>query len=426
VPFEGESEPPPKSKVGLYIGIGVVAAVVFAIIAVVVESRLERTKAEDLQRQEELARKVTEQRLRDAEEAAKIQAEASRKEMEIAILNAKKEAEAETRRSIQQQEELERAARAPGSLLVTTVPEGASVSIDNGPLLTTPVRAEGLAIGTHRVHIFLSGHDPVDLTAEIRAGKTTDLGAVPLSSIYGSMAVTSTPDNLEFTVRAVNNIMGKPVASGTTPGTIPSLAYGDYLVTFHRPGCRDHNENVTVERGTRATVNTVYQNGSLELASDPSGANVTRDGSFIGTTPLTLHDLTPKTASFQLDLPGYDPTPVSVEILEGQTVKFEAKVLRKDRIFSAKELKTPPTRTEGANPTLSASQREVGGSVLLSFVVRRNGSVSDVTVESTTDDDIARRCKNTVETWRYRPGTAPDDRVVDARVEVSFKFPPNS
>jgi len=62
----------------------------------------------------------------------------------------------------------------------------------------------------------------------------------------------------------------------------------------------------------------------------------------------------------------------------------------------------------------------------LSFVVRRNGSVSDVTVESTTDDDIARRCKNTVETWRYRPGTAPDDRVVDARVEVSFKFPPNS
>jgi hypothetical protein len=44
----------------------------------------------------------------------------------------------------------------------------------------------------------------------------------------------------------------------------------------------------------------------------------------LGTTPLSLHDLTPKKALFELTLPGYDPTPVSCEIPEGQTLKVEA------------------------------------------------------------------------------------------------------
>ena len=415
---------PPRSKVGFYIGVGVAAAVVFAAIAVVVESRLERIKATDLQQQEELARKVTEQRLREAEEAAKAQAEASRKEMEAAILQAKREAEEDTKHSIQVQEEQQRLAHLPGSLLVTTVPEGASVSIDNGPLLTTPVRAEGLVIGAHKVHIFLAGHDSADLTAEIRPGKTTDLGSVPLASIYGGMDITSSPDNLEYTVRAVNNIMSRPIASGTTPGIVTQLPFGDYLVTFHRPGCRDHNESVTVERGSRANVTTAYQDGSLELSSDPSGASVSKDGSFLGTTPLVMHNLTPKMASFELDLPGYDPTPVSVEIPEGQTLKYEAQVLRKDRIFTLKEVKNRPVRLDGATPQLSADQKVIGGTVLLSFVVRRNGSVSDVEVVHTSDDDIARRCKNTVQGWHYKPGTAADDRTVDTQVEESLKFVP--
>jgi len=67
-------------------------------------------------------------------------------------------------------------------------------------------------------------------------------------------------------------------------------------------------------------VDTKYLDGSLELTSDPSGASVSKDGTFLGTTPLVLHDLTPKLASFDLALPGYDSTPISCEIPEGQTL----------------------------------------------------------------------------------------------------------
>ena len=150
---------------------------------------------------------------------------------------------------------------------------------------------------------------------------------------------------------------------------MPQLPFGEYLVTFHRPGCRDHNESITVQRGSRVNVTTAYQDGSLELSSDPSGAAVSKDGSFLGTTPLVLHDLTPKVASFELNLPGYDPTPVSVEIPEGQTLKYEAQVLRKDRIFTLKELKNPPVRTEGGSPQLSAEQKDNNAAIAAGIAV---------------------------------------------------------
>ena len=66
----------------------------------------------------------------------------------------------------------------------------------------------------------------------------------------------------------------------------------------------------------------------------------------LGSTPLVLHDLTPKMASFELTLPGYDPTPLSCEIPEGQTLKVTAHLLRRDRIFEAGEVKTLPVSYE--------------------------------------------------------------------------------
>src|SRR5208283_4264890 len=95
----------------------------------------------------------------------------------------------------------------------------------------------------------------------------------------------------------------------------------------------DHVEKSAVEKGGHSSVSTTYLDGSLELTSDPSGAWVDKDGTRLGTTPLTLHDLT---------LPGYDPTPVIREIPEGQTLKVEAQLLRRDRVFKASEVKTMP------------------------------------------------------------------------------------
>jgi outer membrane biosynthesis protein TonB len=55
--------------------------------------------------------------------------------------------------------------------------------------------------------------------------------------------------------------------------------------------------------------------------------------------------------------------------------------------------------------------------------VQRDGTVINVKVERTTDDDIGRRCATALANWRFHPGTAADDRAVDVRIEMPFKLP---
>ena len=416
----------PKSKVGFYVGILVAAGLIFAAIAVVLEARMERAKAYDLEQQEALAHHVAEQRLKEAELAARDEAERGRKEMAAAIEATKKQTEEETRRKILEEQEAERLAKLPGALLVATVPAGASVSIDGAASMRSPVKADGIAPGSHQVQISLAGYDPIQVTAEVKGSKATDLGAIMLQTIYGTLEVASNPNGLEFAVRAAADPAGKALRAGRTPATVDDLTRGDYVVTFTRPGCRDHTSKVSIEKGAKSRTETKYVDGSLDLTSEPSGASVSKDGSFLGTTPLVIHNLTPKLASFDLTLPGYDSTPISCEIPEGQTLKYAAHLLRKDRVFKASEVKTMPESYMAPEPVLSASQRKSGGEVVLSFVVRRDGSVADVEVVRASDDDIARRCKQAVEKWLFRAATAHDDRTVDARIELPFKFPASS
>ncbi|HXQ79698.1 MAG TPA: TonB family protein [Opitutaceae bacterium] len=414
-------EAQPKSKVGFYVGVVAAAALVFAAIAIVLDHRMEKIKEYDLEQQEALAHHLAEVRVRGTDQSRKEQPEQTPREAETAI--SATQAVATARPTAPPMPEVAMPSRRPGTLVVATEPAGASVSIDGAAPLTSPVKAEGVAPGKHRVRIDLAGHESVELAAEIRSSKTTDLGRVKLESALGTLELTSNPDGLDFAVRAATEPAGTPVRTGRTPATLADVPRGDYVVTFSRPGCHEHVERVSVARGATTPINTRYLDGALELASDPTGAWVDKDGTRLGSTPLVLHDLSPKLASFELTLPGYDPTPISCEIQEGQTLKITAKLLRRDRVFEASEVKTPPQSYESPEPDLSPSQRKMGAEVLLSFVVQRDGSVIDVKVEKATDDDIGRRCAAALSKWKFRPGTASDDRTVDVRTEMPFKFP---
>jgi len=413
-----------KSKAGFYIGLGVAAAIVFAVIAFVLDARMEKAKAFDLEQQEELAHHVAEQRLKEAEEAQKQEAERANKELQSAIEITRKQTEEQTRHDLLQEIESERLAKLPGTILVATTPAGAMVSIDGAAPVRSPVKLEGVQPGRHHLVVTMAGHDTVEQFANVKGSKTTDLGTIALQTSLGALDLSSTPDSLDFVVHAAADPNGVPLRFGKTPATFEDMPHGDYIVTFSRPGCHDHVVKVSVAKGGTSPVDTKYLDGSLELTSDPSGAWVDKDGERLGSTPLSIRDLAPKHAVFMLTLPGYDPTPITCDIPEGQTLKLEAQLLRRDRVFNQSEVKTPPESRETPPPVLTSAQRKQGAEVLISFVVRLDGSVSDVTVLKTTDDEVGRRCKAAVEGWRYRAATAADDRLVDSRIEMPFKFPP--
>jgi TonB family protein len=414
-----------KKKIRLFITLGVVAVAAIAAVAFVIDSKIEKMRARELEEQA-AAQSALEEHQREADQLAKLQAEARRKEMEVAAALKKKLADEEAQRAMLAQMEVERVAKLPGTLLIATEPAGASVSIDGQPPLTTPVKADGIAPGSHHMRITLARHDAQEMDVTIKGGSVTDLGSIPLLLTEGGLELSSSPTGLEFAVRPSGSSSGRPLYTGRTPGSFAAIPHGEYDVTFVRPGSRNHVESVAVKGGAVATVATAYQNGSLELSSDPSGASVSKDGTFLGTTPLVLHDLAPRVVSFDLTLPGYDPTPVSCEIPEGQTLEWPTHLLRKDRIFNVGEAKTPPEKYDGPEPQLSAGQLRMGADVLVSFVVQSDGTVVDVKIEHSTDDAVALRCTAAVEQWKFRPAVGPGGRAVDARVEAPFKFPAQS
>ncbi len=250
-PEEGEVRS--KSKVGFYVGTIAAAALVFAVIAVVVDARMEKIKEHDLAQQEALAHHLAEVRLQEAERIVKENAEQSRKAAEAALALTQKQTEDTTRREVVAETEAQRLGKLPGTLLLSTSPAGAAVSIDGAAPVTSPVTLGGIPPGTHSVRISLEGHDPVELNAEIKGSKTTDLGTIRLESSLGTMALSSSPTDLEFALRPAADPAGRPITTGRTPATLSGIARGNYLVTFQRPGCHDHVEKVAVKKGAQVT-----------------------------------------------------------------------------------------------------------------------------------------------------------------------------
>jgi TonB family protein len=416
--------PPPKSKMGFYIGAAVAAAIIAAGIAVTLEARRQKAEAEDRAQQEQIARQKEEEQHKIEMKQLEVKEEQERKEAARLADLARKEAEERARREAAAQMEADRLSKLPGTLVFSTVPDSAAISVDGGEARRSPVRMEGLSPGSHHVVVTLAGFDTIELSPEILGSKTTDLGTLTMQRAYGTLSLTSTPDNLEFAVRPAGDPKGRPLRTGRTPASFDDINHGDYEVTYTRPGCRDHVEKVHVNKGETAVADTKYLNGSLDLSSEPSGANVSKDGEFLGTTPLSLHDLTPKKATFDLTLAGYDSTHISVDIPEGQVLTYTAEILRKDRVFKVGEAPTQPRAVDSPAPKLSPAQRKAGAEVVISLIVHRDGTVSNVEVESATDDDIGRRCKDAVENWTFMPARADDDRTVDSRLELPFKFAP--
>ncbi len=62
---------------------------------------------------------------------------------------------------------------------------------------------------------------------------------------------------------------------------------------------------------------------SVQLSSDPSGADITIDGNYVGNTP-SLIKLGPGTHSIRMTMPGYAPWVRSIEIAAGESRNFAA------------------------------------------------------------------------------------------------------
>jgi PKD repeat protein len=170
---------------------------------------------------------------------------------------------------------------ATGPLQVTTLPDGAAVTVDGILRGSTPVTVSGLAAGSHTVILARAGYTDYTGTLTIAAGKTTMLNItlVPAQGTYGTPAPAP------------------QLPQGTAPATPAPAAAGTSAPAGMSPPA-----------GT----------GSLTVRSDPAGANVYLDGEKAGTTPVTVQDVAPGSHRLLLILQGYQDIVQVVEITGGK------------------------------------------------------------------------------------------------------------
>jgi hypothetical protein len=153
-----------------------------------------------------------------------------------------------------------RAANVEAGLLVHSVPEGATVTIDGVDRGRTPIAIRGLPLGTRTVIVARTGYRSAErrvaLTAD-RPSRALEMQLVPVARAVPASAPARTPSEGGLLVDsrpagAAVLIDGRP--AGVTPLTVAGLAPGTHSVRIERAGYRVVTTSVDVKAGERARV----------------------------------------------------------------------------------------------------------------------------------------------------------------------------
>lgn len=217
---------------------------------------------------------------------------------------------------------LQSASSPTGTLNIYSSPSGASVYIDKKYVGTTPF-STALSPGTYGVQVDKSGYNSYSETVIISAGQTiTRRYTLQQKTSYGSMVVTSEPDN------AYVYVDGGYV--GITAVTVNNLASGDHSVKVTAPGYVDWKTTQYVSAGSTATVHAILtpssqDNGYIRVISYPGEAEVYLDGKYMGKTndegipgAYTMV-VSPGTYKVSVELTGYRDYDETVTVGAGET-----------------------------------------------------------------------------------------------------------
>lgn len=218
-----------------------------------------------------------------------------------------------------------------GNLVCSSRPEGAKVLVDGHEGGVTPFTVERLAKGVHTVEFTMEGYASERKTVEIAPGDERRVSA-ELKPLPGALEVTSRP-------RGVSVVLDG-VSKGNAPLTLSNVPAGEHTIRGSASGCLPFEKTVYVKPGETAQVSLELESdsGTLEVKSNPAGAQLLLDGKPWGVTkaiggqdasdvlrvdvPSGEHEIT-------LRLSGYGDATKKVKIVRGESVSVSAKLRRK-------------------------------------------------------------------------------------------------
>ena len=183
---------------------------------------------------------------------------------------------------------------------VTSQPSGATVIVDGQDRGTTPIALYDLKPGRHHLKFRLAGYCERDRFFNTSEGPFIEKNEV-LVEEKGLLLVKTDPPGADIQVDGVS--------VGRSPRLITHLASKDtYDVRLRKAGYLDQKITVKFE-GRKPLVREerlVLASGTIEIRSEPAGADVTVNGIARGKTPLTVTDVPKGRAVVQFRLDGFE------------------------------------------------------------------------------------------------------------------------
>jgi hypothetical protein len=187
----------------------------------------------------------------------------------------------------------------PTRVNLTSTPSGATVIIDGMDRGTTPIMVYDLTPGRHHVKIRHAGYYDTDRFINTNEGPVIEKNTV-MREMDGLLLVKSEPSGADIQVNGVS--------VGQTPKLVTNLPVSEeHRIRLRKAGYLDQNISVKFE-GRRPLVRDevlVPASGTINLMSEPVGAEVTVNGIMRGKTPLKVGEIPKGRAVVKFHLDGF-------------------------------------------------------------------------------------------------------------------------
>ena len=182
---------------------------------------------------------------------------------------------------------------------VTSQPEGAAVVVDGKDRGITPLSIYDLSPGRHQIKFRMAGYEDSDKFFDMSEGPYIEKNVV-LAEQKGLLLVKTDPAGCDIQVDGIS--------VGLSPRLITTLAVKDsYNICLRKAGYLDKTIKVKFD-GRRPKVceeTMVLASGTIDVSSEPAGAEVTVNGVVRGVTPITVSGVPKGRAVVKFHLDGF-------------------------------------------------------------------------------------------------------------------------
>ena len=203
-----------------------------------------------------------------------------------------------------------------GWLKVTSTPEsGATVYLNSRKVGTTPWTSDKLASNSYTVQVVKDMYQDVTKQVTVTDEKTAE---VNLNMPANFAEPTFVCKDAEAEIWINNEKKGVGKWSGRLPA-------GDYRIETRKPSHRSMQQSLTLNNGNTLTVTLqsplpIY--GSLNVSSEPFGADILLDGKKVGTTPKLINNVLVGSYRVTVEKNGYKSVSRTVNVNEDKMTEL--------------------------------------------------------------------------------------------------------